>query len=225
MGRLERLTVPQAESTKRLDLQAAKSYPPPENTNGESEGQKRSTGGQINEQARTSASMVADVECGRELQLLDKQRLIGETPDPHNAGGSGGGQEATRRSRRTEQNFSTDGCGCTDSPPDSTSGRGKWSSTYGCGAIGRTATNRRRTDLSQTDHGNANVDLLAMALPDESTRSEHTPIDAIQPEGLPIRRPFNPDPRVADYESGASLFDDWVAHWKYRASQNENRKE
>lgn len=57
-------------------------------------------------------------------------------------------------------------------------------------------------------------DILALALPNRPTRLESPPVETIQPQRFRVRRNFNPDPRVADYESSASLFYEWTHDWK-----------
>ena len=64
-----------------------------------------------------------------------------------------------------------------------------------------------------TDNGRRLSELLAVALPERPDGHELASIEAIRPERATLRRLFNPDPRIADYESGESLLEEWVTFW------------
>ena len=53
--------------------------------------------------------------------------------------------------------------------------------------------------------------LLAVALPRQSNGLELTSFEAIRPKSV---RQYNPDPTVADYESGAALLREWIYNFK-----------
>ena len=128
------------------------------------------------EQARSTASVVADADGGAELPVLDRELLSGDAADTHTHTHTHGGH-ANQCSKRAEISCLSDGCGCTD----------------------------RRRSLSG---------LLALALPEQSAGSDCASIEAIQPESGEVCREFNRDPRVADYESGAALLNEWVNEWR-----------
>lgn len=52
-------------------------------------------------------------------------------------------------------------------------------------------------------------ELLAMEMPERSDGSERTPITEAQSESTRVRRDFNPDPRIADFENGEAALE-WM---------------
>lgn len=52
-------------------------------------------------------------------------------------------------------------------------------------------------------------ELLAMEMPERSDGSERTSITEARSESTRVRRDFNPDPRIADYEDGEAALE-WM---------------
>ena len=76
-------------------------------------------------------------------------------------------------------------------------------------------TEKRASRTSRTtSHGREIHDVLALEMPGGPNGLEFAPIEEVQSESAGVRR-FNPDPRVADYESGAVLFSAWVGGWHF----------
>lgn len=156
--------------------------------------------------------MVADGDSGAELPILDKQLLSGEAADTHT---HTHGERACWNS-----NF---GYTTTDNGTDEL-GRKPWQQRNAVhkanGGHGEVAlyesgaecleiwTSAYQSDA--TDNGDGLHGLLAVALPNRPERLESSPFEKTQPKSGRIRREFNPDPRVADWENGEALLDEWV---------------
>lgn len=78
---------------------------------------------------------------------------------------------------------------------------GRSNGGYGCSAS-------RNTETSRIPWGEI-PDVLALEVSERTDGWERTPFEEIQPESTGLRR-YNPDPKVADYESGAALLSAWV---------------
>lgn len=80
-------------------------------------------------------------------------------------------------------------------------------SSGGCGSA---EAGNRKTNRTQYT-GSTAPDILALALPGEPNGWECTPVEELRPKSVPVRKQFNPDPKVADYESGMEVLQLWLS--------------